>query len=161
MKKITAIAVAVIMACTCFTALAHKKCDKGWKEKMQSEKIAFLTMELDITPEEAQSFWPVYNRVEKDKDAAFEKVIQTYKALNSAIEAGNSSDISKCLDEYLQAQEKMREEEGKAAEEYRKVLPVEKVARLYVAEEKFRRQHIRKLHGKKDGGGDAAPQANK
>lgn len=161
MKKIIIITAAAIIACTGFTAHAHKRCDKDWKQKMQSEKIAFLTMELDITPEEAQEFWPVYNQVEKEKDAAFEEVIKTYKALNEATEKGNNSEISKLLDNYLKAQDKLRDVESKAPTEYRKVLPVEKVARLYVAEEKFRRQHIRKLHGKKDGSGDAAPQANK
>ena len=44
---------------------AQKKCDEGWKEKMMSEKIAFLTHELNITPIEAQTFWPVYNKIEK------------------------------------------------------------------------------------------------
>ena len=161
MKRIFLATAAIIFACTSLTANAHKKCDKDWKEKMQSEKIAFLTMEMDITPEEAQEFWPVYNQVEKEKDAAFEEVIKTYKALNEAVEKGNSSDVPKLLDKYLEAQDKLRAVESKAPAEYRKVLPVEKVARLYVAEEKFRRQHIRKLHGKKDGGGDAAPQANK
>ena len=33
---------------------AQSKCGKcEWQERMQSEKIAFLTAELDLTPEEA------------------------------------------------------------------------------------------------------------
>ena len=41
-----------------------KAADAGedWKEKIQSEKIAFLTTEIGLTPEEAQAFWPVYNQ---------------------------------------------------------------------------------------------------
>ncbi|MBQ5517559.1 MAG: hypothetical protein IIT92_04060, partial [Bacteroidales bacterium] len=31
---------------------------KDW-ERLQAEKIAFITQELDLTPEEAQVFWPV------------------------------------------------------------------------------------------------------
>ena len=30
-------------------------------EEILSQKIAFFTQELDLTPEEAQQFWPVYN----------------------------------------------------------------------------------------------------
>ena len=37
-------------------------------------------------------------------------------------------------------------------DKYRKVLPGKKVAKLYVAEEKFRRQHIRNLGGHKPQG---------
>ena len=110
-----------------------------------SEKIAFLTMEMNITPEEAQVFWPVYNQIENEKDAALEEVIRSYKALNTAVE--QNKDVEKCLEAYMAAQEKLREIDSEASEKYKAVLPVEKVAKLYVAEEKFRRQQIRKLHG--------------
>ena len=42
-----------------------KKC--SWHDKMMSEKIAFITTELELTPEEAQVFWPVYNQIAKEK----------------------------------------------------------------------------------------------
>ncbi len=31
-------------------------------ERLQALKIAWLTQKLDLTPEEAQRFWPVYNK---------------------------------------------------------------------------------------------------
>jgi Spy/CpxP family protein refolding chaperone len=148
MKKIIHIALAaLIMFTSAISVSANRRCDGDWKQKMMSEKIAFLTMEMDITPEEAQVFWPVYNQMEKKKDAALEQVIRSYKELNAAIEANNKNEIDKCLTAYLQAQETLREIESDTAEQYKAVLPVEKVAKLYVGEEKFRRQHIRKLHG--------------
>jgi tellurite resistance protein len=140
--------IAALAACFSIASNANDKCDNNWKEKMMSEKIAFLTMEMNITPEEAQVFWPVYNQVEKDKDAALGEVIMSHKALSAAVEQNNTSEIEKCLNAYLAAQNKLREADSKAAEQYKAVLPVEKVAKLYLAEEKFRRQHIRKLHDK-------------
>ena len=68
-------------------AQAQKKCDDGWKEKMMSEKIAFLTHEINITPEEAQAFWPVYNKVGKELDQARHDVMSSYKQLSEAIAA--------------------------------------------------------------------------
>lgn len=143
MKRI--IMIAVLATGLAMTAQAHKGCNNDWKEKMMSEKIAFLTMEMNITPEEAQVFWPVYNQIENEKDAALEEVIRSYKALNTAVE--QNKDVEKCLEEYMAAQEKLRDIDSGASEKYKAVLPVEKVAKLYVAEEKFRRQQIRKLHG--------------
>lgn len=35
-------------------------------EKIQALKIAFITQKLQLTSEEAQKFWPVYNRYETD-----------------------------------------------------------------------------------------------
>ena len=133
-------------------ASAHRGCSEDWKQRMKSEKIAFLTSEVDITPEEAQSFWPVYNAVNKKKDAALQTVFQAHKALEQAINENKSEkEINTLLEQYLEAQENQREVENDAAQEYKKVLSTKKVAKLYLAEEKFRRQHIRRLHDKPAG----------
>ncbi len=143
MKHITTI-VALMMA---LTVSASTHCSENWKEKMMCEKIAFLSVELDLTPEEAQTFWPVYNSVQKEKDAATGNVFRTFKALNEAIKAGRpEKEVGPLLDNYLKALEAQRKIENEAAEKYRKVLPTGKVAKLYIGEEKFRRQNIRKLH---------------
>lgn len=135
------------------TASAHKNCNQDWKQKMMSEKIAFLTAEMDLTPEEAQVFWPVYNEVNKRSDEAMHKVFGTFKALEQALNEGKSEkEVQKLLDQYLKALDMQKETNSEAAEKYKKVLPAEKVARLYVGEERFRRQHIRRLHSKQGEG---------
>jgi arginyl-tRNA--protein-N-Asp/Glu arginylyltransferase len=112
-----------------------------------SEKIAFLTMEMGITPEEAQAFWPVYNQVDKERDEAVRKVFQSFKALEDAVSASKSEkEISKLLDAYQEALEQQANIESQASARYEKVLSVEKLAKLYVGEEKFRRQQVRRLH---------------
>ena len=35
-------------------------------EKVQALKIAFITQKLELTADEAQKFWPVYNRYEAE-----------------------------------------------------------------------------------------------
>ena len=131
------------------TAQAQPKFDEGWKERVQSEKIAFLTMELNITPEEAQTFWPVYNKVEKELDMSRFEVIKAYKALADAVDADKpAKELATLLDKYLEAKTNQDKLDNSAAQTYKEVLPVEKVAKLYVAEEKFRRQYINKLHQK-------------
>lgn len=129
------------------SANAGNNSQGDWKQRIMSEKIAFLTMELGITPKEAQAFWPVYNQVEQERDEAVRKVFQTFKEMEDAVAAGkNEKEVSKLLNNYLDALEKQGDIESKAAEKYAKVLPTEKVAKLYVGEEKFRRQQIRRLH---------------
>lgn len=149
MKKIIYIVSASILILTsAISAFAEERFQDNWKEKIMSEKIAFLTMEMGITPEEAQVFWPVYNQVDKERDEAIRSVFRSYKAVEDAVAAGKGEkELNKLLDEYLAALKAQGEVEQKAYKEYAKVLPVEKLAKLYVAEEKFRRQHIRKLHG--------------
>ena len=149
MKKIIYIVTASVLILTsAISAFAEERFQDNWKEKIMSEKIAFLTMEMGITPEEAQVFWPVYNQVDKQRDEAIRNVFRSYKAVEDAVAAGKGEkELNKLLDEYLAALKAQGEVEQKAYKDYAKVLPMEKLAKLYVAEEKFRRQHIRKLHG--------------
>lgn len=123
-----------------------------WKQKMQSEKIAFITTEVGLTPEEAQNFWPVYNELDKEKDNAVREVFRAYRAMDAAIKEGKSEkEINSLLDKYLAAQKQQRELDEKTVEKYRKILSGDKVAKVFIAEENFRRHHIRNLHGKPGG----------
>lgn len=150
MKKIFYAVAVAILAILSTDAVAKDKWDADWKEKLMSEKIAFFTIELDITPDEAQVFWPEYNRIEKEIDKARHEIMKARKELSEAVESEKSAkEISAKLDKFLAAKINLDKLDNSTAEAYRKVLPVEKVAKLYVAEEKFRRQYIHKLHNKK------------
>lgn len=143
--------IAAILVFGAANAFANNEVKEDWKEKFQSEKIAFLTLEIGLTPQEAQVFWPVYNEINEEKDQAMYEIIKYYWEMSKAIEAGKyEKEIKALLDKYLEAQEKQRKIDEDAAEKYKKVLSTTKVAKLYIAEEKFRRQHIRKLRDMQD-----------
>ena len=73
-------AIAVLcMAGMTGTVEAQERRNEDWKQKFMSEKIAFLTSEMQITPEEAQVFWPVYNQIWKEKD----EVMKKYSSLSA------------------------------------------------------------------------------
>ena len=119
----------------------------GWREKIMCEKIAFLTAELDLSTEEAQVFWPVYNEYMKAIENAQKTIHVNYKALNEAIKTEKTEkEIADCLDKYLEAQEAKTELTAESVKKFRKVLSEDKVAKLYLAEEKFRRNQINRLH---------------
>ena len=133
------------------TSSAHHS-NQSWKEKIFAEKVAFFTSELNLTPEEAQAFWPLYNRLWESKDKAHHQVMLSYRKLSQALDDGKpEEEISGLLDDYLEALDNMAKVDASIAKEYKGVLPVVKVAKLYRAEEKFRRMQINKLY-KKDNG---------
>lgn len=159
MKNITGfISIVLTAACLCLATESSARCKEEWKEKIRSEKIAFLTVEIGLTPEEAQVFWPVYNQVDQEKDDTMKEIMRTFKELREASEAGKTEkEISGLLDKYLEAQEKLRAIEEGAADRYKAVLPVEKVVKLYLGEERFRRHHIRSMKGGPQGNGKPGP----
>ena len=126
---------------------AQDKGKKDWNDRWKAEKIAYLTDAMDLSSAEAEKFWPVYNKCECEKKRSFKAVIEAYKALDEALQNGkDDSEVKKLLDKYLDAQDFGKDIDRKYVAEYRKVLPDKKVAKLYVAEEAFRRQQIHKLN---------------
>ena len=120
--------------------------DNGWRERVRAEKVAFLTEEIDLTESEAQVFWPIYNEIQKSQRDGFEAVKNAYDAMAKGVEEKKSSkEMEKLVKAYIDAKEKNEGIETKYLNKLLKVLPAEKVARYYVAEEKFRHQQIGRL----------------
>ena len=120
--------------------------DNGWRERVRAEKVAFLTEEIDLTESEAQVFWPIYNEIQKAERESFEAVKKAYDAMAKGVAENKSGkEMEKLVKAYIDAKEKNEGIETKYLNKLLKVLPAEKVARYYVAEEKFRHQQIGRL----------------
>ena len=139
-KLISMVCLALLVA---LTASAQKK-GENWQEKVRAERVAFLTTELDLSEAEAQVFWPVYNALQQERRDAFKAVRSATKALSEALKKGEG-DTAALLDDYLKAREKTAALERSSVERFKKVLPIEKVAKLSLAEEKFRHRQIGQL----------------
>lgn len=144
--KVFAAALAAFALLSVSNIQAQPKKD-GWQNKIKSEKIGFITVELDLSPEEAQVFWPVYNKIANEKSELQKKVKESYAALLKGLKEEGTTDqeLDKLLDDYLAAKHAVQDAGRGDVAKYRKVLSGKKVAKLYIAEEKFRRQHIRNL----------------
>lgn len=132
--------------------------DCSWKDRIKSERIAFITQEINLTSAEAEKFWPVYNSYKDTKDQAQQAIRDAFRNLAEAEKSG--TDIEKCLDAYVKALDAKAGIETNALKAYKKVLPADKIAKLYLAEEKFRVQQIHRLHqgpGDKPGEGGRRP----
>lgn len=126
----------------------RNECD--WQDKMRVEKIAYLTAEMNLSPDEAEKFWPIYNNMENDRRAYFEKVMQSFKALDEGLNAGKSErELSVLLNNYVNAVKESRCVEAKYTPLFTKVISVEKVAKLFIGEEEFRRQQINRWNADK------------
>ena len=72
---------------------------------------------------------------------------RSFSDLEKAIESGASDkDIEQKLKAYARAQAHQNELDSVPVERFEKVLSKAKIAKLYLAEEKFRRQQINRLH---------------
>ncbi|MDX2047992.1 MAG: hypothetical protein SFU87_14470 [Chitinophagaceae bacterium] len=121
MKKIFLLTVVVL-----FTWLAgFAQDEKPGEARLQSLEIAYITKELNLSPEEAQKFWPVYNK---------------YAAEMREIIKNRRKD-----DDPLPTQQQLLDIKKKYRSEFLKVLAQERVNRLFIAEGKFRDMVRREL----------------
>lgn len=107
-------------------------------EKYQSEKVAFITTNLDLSPEEAQKFWPVYNQMDKERSEAQMKRRDLEQKIQNTETKLTDKEIVKLTREFAGNME----EEGKLGSKYNEkflsILPPQKVLKLYQVENDFR-----------------------
>ena len=149
MRKITRLLLITILAFAgAWSSSAQDKNGRnGWQERIKSEKIAYLTDAMDLSPAEAEKFWPVYNRAESEMRQSWKLIMDAYRALEASVkDSKDDKEISALLDKYLDAQEVADGIDRKYTTEYRKKLSTDKIARLYIAAENIRRLQIHKLN---------------
>lgn len=146
MKNIFRLLLTVAVLLVAGTVALAQNNPGDWRSRMRSERVAFLTTEMGLTPEEAQFFWPLYNQAEAEEAQAFEAVMKAFRDLDAAVRQKKSdSEIARLLKEYTSAVSIPQSIDAKYLSSYQKILPAEKVAKLFIAEEMFRNNQIHKL----------------
>ncbi len=128
-------------------AIYHKD---RWK-KFRSEKIAFISARLDLTPEEAEKFWPIYNQMDKERWDVQKLRRQLEEKVRNSEDSLTEKEIIQLTREYAESMQKEGAIPAKYNEEFLKILPPKKVLDLYKTEKEFRMYMVKMFrdHGKK------------
>lgn len=113
------------------------------REQMQSARIAFITERLDLTPETAQKFWPVYNQTNQQKQDLRKEEFSLRRSASTA--ELSEDEAKKLLEDIYSIKEKQLALEIEASAKYQEVLSAVQVVQLMKAEEDFRRMVIDQL----------------
>lgn len=130
-------------------------------DQILSTKIAFFTQELSLTPDEAMKFWAVYNQGWENIMKEARNVRISLKAIKAATECNppkSDAEIKNLMNDYFKACNKELEAKELLFGELCKIISVEKAARTFIAEEKFRVYLIKTL--RKPGGGNNQQEKN-
>ncbi|WP_317172039.1 sensor of ECF-type sigma factor [Flavobacterium pokkalii] len=115
---------------------------KDKKEQVKALKVAFLTSELDLSTQEAEKFWPLYNVYD---DKQFEIRHQKMKAFKNRLNSESLNKISEKDANILLTQMEAADEElfylrKKFSKSLRTILPASKILKLKKAEDDFYRK---------------------
>ncbi|HLP95110.1 MAG TPA: hypothetical protein VK168_13795 [Saprospiraceae bacterium] len=113
-------------------------------EQREARLAAFraevFTRVLNLTPEEAQQFWPVYNEYTDRR----EQIQQDLKA-NKQLDQMSDTEVEEQIRRHFEMKQRELDLEKDAYQKLRKVLPLRKVAKLPAAEREFRESLVKKL----------------
>ena len=115
------------------------------KEQIKAQKVAFITNKLDLTVEEAQRFWPVYNEFDDKKEELQKTFIQNrwFEELN--VESLTDEEAIQIADEQIIMAQKQLDLRKKYYIMYKSILPPKKVLLLFKAEKEFQRHLLEKI----------------
>ena len=144
----------IIVSAFVFTAMAQsdtKEHESKW-EKYRSEKVAFITTSLELTPDEAQKFWPLYNQLEKERWEAQKLRKELEGKVLEAKETMPDNKIKQLTREFAGSMKKEADVMTVYNEKFLEVLPPGKVLQLYKSESEFRMHMIKKFRDRRKNG---------
>jgi ADP-dependent phosphofructokinase/glucokinase len=110
------------------------------EERIKAFRVAVFTEKLNLSAEEAQTFWPVYNEFIDRRDALMEQ-FKPAKRLEDMSDAELEAQIAR----HFERQQKELDLEREMVAKLRKTLPLRKVARVPNAEREFREALFKKM----------------
>lgn len=125
-------------------------------QEIKAQRTAFLTQRLDLSPAEAEKFWPVYNQFDKELDANRKEMRAEHKAVKKDTDL-TEAEASAAIDKEMAGRQKELDIRRKYATEFKKTIGAVKTLKLGKAERDFRKELIKRfrdrMEERRDGGG--------
>ncbi|SDQ66153.1 hypothetical protein [Flagellimonas zhangzhouensis] len=112
------------------------------RDRIKTLKVAFITERLDLTSEEAQQFWPIYNEHEEKLESIRRKERTELHANLSRTENLSESQAQKLLDNVLALKLEQQKAEKDFISKMTQVISAKKMLLLIKSEEDFKRQML-------------------
>jgi hypothetical protein len=124
---------------------------------LRAQKIAFITQRIDLTTDEAQVFWPIYNELAKKKEELNKRRKEIAFELKNNRDTYDYAQKEKLADEFVGLKLKDANLDIEYLEKFKKVLSIDKVLKLYQAELAFKNYLLNKVKHQNAKGGQRPP----
>jgi len=151
MKGLSYIAIVVLLVVNAHFATAQND-ERPDFQKIKAEKVAFLTSKMNLTVEEAQKFWPIYNEMDEKLDALRKEMHTAFKEFKEKKDNITDADYEKMTDKFIDNELAEAQIKKEYHAKYKKTLPIEKVAKFYRAEKEFNEHLLHELKKRHDKG---------
>ncbi len=116
------------------------------REKIEAIKVGFITQELDLSVEEGQAFWPIYNEM-SDKEFALRKSQKETLMGLKDFENASDKEVEKAIMELADLNIELEELRKSYLPEFIDAIGAKKTAKLMKAEKEFGRRLMERMKG--------------
>ena len=134
-----------------FTTLSLSAQEKQDWEKIKSLKVAFITEKLNLTPKEAQSFWPIYNEHQAEKEGFYREDRFEIGSEIKKLDALSDTEAEELLVRMQRLEGEKYKAEKSYIEKVSKTISAKKTILLMRSEEDFKRQLLKQYKQGKGG----------
>ena len=111
------------------------------EERIKAQRAAFITQQLNLSAQEAEKFWPLYNEFkEKEKDLR-----DKYGPPMRARQDIDEKEAEKMIEDQFKLEGEILELRKDYTDKFLSALPASKVARLPMAEKAFHGEMLKQL----------------
>ncbi|MFD2037439.1 Spy/CpxP family protein refolding chaperone [Belliella marina] len=122
------------------SVFAQNKQHQFDREKYESAKVAFITNRLDLKPEQAEKFWPIFNKFNDERESLMKEMSTINKASEGEVSESKAKEL---INKRFGIQKSMLDLEVKFTEDITKVINPSQALKLGGASRDFARQIYR------------------
>lgn len=119
------------------------------RAKFNAQKVSYITQQLDLSPEKAQVFWPLYNQMKKKKEAYHLEFRKLFKRLKRESERLSNEELIKISDRMADLKVDKAKVEREYHHKFKKVLSAKQIIDLHLAEKQFQAMLLRRIKGER------------
>ncbi len=114
-------------------------------ENIENFKIAYFTRQLELSSDEAKTFWPVYNDFQRELELIRKDRRFGIRDAKENMDDLKDKEIELVVDNEILFRQKELDIEKKYHSRFKSILPIRKVAKLYAAEQSYKRALLKKI----------------
>lgn len=135
-----------------FTTLTFSQRREEKLEKLKALRIAFISDKLDLTPEEAQKFWPIFNQFEDDhQDLRRKRQNLMFQLRPENVSSLSDKEVQNLMEEDEKLESELHNARKQLAKSLQGVIPNQKIMMLRQLEIEFKQKLLEQIKNRKAG----------
>jgi Skp family chaperone for outer membrane proteins len=122
-------------------------------ERVKALRVAFISDKLQLTPDEAQRFWPIFNQFDdKQSDLQKEKRQLMIKLQSENATTLSEKESAKLMEEDERLENEIQNNRRKLVKDLQGVIPNQKILMLRQIEVEFKQKLLKQIQKRREGG---------